>query len=136
MSSHDDEEGGIPEGRDLDLDLEKDALLSDSEWADGQHVLPNGRGAALAAADAEPFLGSPRDLHHGGRSTPATTDTVHPSLGKTVRKGKRSDAVGWADLPRKKQLVVITLARLSEPLVQTSLQVCRPALNHLLSPLN
>ena len=32
--------------------------------------------------------------------------------------------VRWKDLPRKDQLVVITLARLSEPLVQTSLQVC------------
>ncbi|KAI0387038.1 MFS general substrate transporter [Hypomontagnella monticulosa] len=30
--------------------------------------------------------------------------------------------VAWRDLPKKKQLVVITLARLSEPLVQTSLQ--------------
>ncbi|KAK3383931.1 hypothetical protein B0T24DRAFT_69400 [Lasiosphaeria ovina] len=30
--------------------------------------------------------------------------------------------VSWRDLPRKGQLVVITLARLSEPLVQTSLQ--------------
>ena len=30
--------------------------------------------------------------------------------------------VAWKDLPRKDQLIVITLARLSEPLVQTSLQ--------------
>ncbi|CAJ2503223.1 Uu.00g106170.m01.CDS01 [Anthostomella pinea] len=30
--------------------------------------------------------------------------------------------VAWRDLPKKRQLVVITLARLSEPLVQTSLQ--------------
>ncbi|KXJ90864.1 major facilitator superfamily domain-containing protein [Microdochium bolleyi] len=30
--------------------------------------------------------------------------------------------VGWRDLPKKKQLFVITMARLSEPLVQTSLQ--------------
>lgn len=30
--------------------------------------------------------------------------------------------VSWRDLPRKDQLIVITLARLSEPLVQTSLQ--------------
>ncbi|KAB5515265.1 major facilitator superfamily domain-containing protein [Coniochaeta sp. 2T2.1] len=37
-------------------------------------------------------------------------------------KANLEDAVGWQDLPRKKQLVVITLARLSEPLVQTSLQ--------------
>ena len=35
--------------------------------------------------------------------------------------------VAWGDLPKKKQLVVITLARLSEPLVQTSLQVRMPS---------
>ncbi|KAI0601466.1 major facilitator superfamily transporter [Biscogniauxia sp. FL1348] len=32
------------------------------------------------------------------------------------------DVVAWKDLPHKDQLLVITLARLSEPLVQTSLQ--------------
>lgn len=32
--------------------------------------------------------------------------------------------VSWRDLPQKQQLLVITLTRLSEPLVQTSLQVC------------
>jgi hypothetical protein len=31
--------------------------------------------------------------------------------------------VTWSDLPRKEQLIIITIARLSEPLVQTSLQV-------------
>lgn len=31
--------------------------------------------------------------------------------------------VAWSDLPRKDQLIIITIARLSEPLVQTSLQV-------------
>ncbi|KAI8943894.1 major facilitator superfamily domain-containing protein [Xylaria longipes] len=32
------------------------------------------------------------------------------------------NVVGWKDLPKKDQLLVITLARLSEPLTQTSLQ--------------
>lgn len=35
---------------------------------------------------------------------------------------KKKETISWKDLPRKKQLVVITLTRLSEPLVQTSLQ--------------
>lgn len=35
----------------------------------------------------------------------------------------RSEPVAWRDLPHRQQLVIITLARLSEPLVQTSLQV-------------
>lgn len=33
------------------------------------------------------------------------------------------EPVAWRDLPRKRQLIIITLARMSEPLVQTSLQV-------------
>lgn len=33
-----------------------------------------------------------------------------------------SKPIAWRDLPRKKQLAIITIARLSEPLVQTSLQ--------------
>lgn len=31
--------------------------------------------------------------------------------------------VSWSELPRKDQLFIITMARMSEPLVQTSLQV-------------
>lgn len=31
--------------------------------------------------------------------------------------------VAWKDLPQKQQLAIITISRLSEPLVQTSLQV-------------
>ncbi|KAH0599869.1 hypothetical protein MHUMG1_02659 [Metarhizium humberi] len=33
------------------------------------------------------------------------------------------EPVAWRDLPRKRQLIIITLARMSEPLVQTSLQL-------------
>ncbi|KAI0540594.1 major facilitator superfamily domain-containing protein [Xylaria digitata] len=36
--------------------------------------------------------------------------------------GPSKDVIGWKDLPKKDQLLVITLARLSEPLTQTSLQ--------------
>jgi hypothetical protein len=42
-----------------------------------------------------------------------------------VQKDKEKDApVTWMSLPHKRQLIILTLARLSEPLVQTSLQVC------------
>ncbi|WYZ41731.1 hypothetical protein EsH8_V_000626 [Colletotrichum jinshuiense] len=37
-------------------------------------------------------------------------------------KPEKPKPVAWRDLPRKQQLLVITLTRLSEPLVQTSLQ--------------
>ncbi|KAJ4418716.1 hypothetical protein N0V82_005388 [Gnomoniopsis sp. IMI 355080] len=45
---------------------------------------------------------------------------VRPHLGKESKPAK--EAVAWRDLPHKQQLVVIVLTRLSEPLVQTSLQ--------------
>ena len=34
----------------------------------------------------------------------------------------KAASVGWSDLPKKRQLAILTLARLSEPLTQTSLQ--------------
>lgn len=37
---------------------------------------------------------------------------------------KREGPVSWMELPHKRQLAILTVARLSEPLVQTSLQVC------------
>lgn len=36
---------------------------------------------------------------------------------------EKEKEVTWASLPHRRQLIILTLARLSEPLVQTSLQV-------------
>ncbi len=36
---------------------------------------------------------------------------------------EKEEEVTWASLPHRRQLIILTLARLSEPLVQTSLQV-------------
>ncbi|KAI5856177.1 MFS general substrate transporter [Durotheca rogersii] len=53
----------------------------------------------------------------------ALPDRRQDLAGDSLRPAHSSQkVVAWRDLPRKKQLVVITLARLSEPLVQTSLQ--------------
>lgn len=76
---------------------------------------------------------------HGSQCVPVTmsgvgADTVTQ---RTIESAPRrhltgAKAVSWGDLPRKDQLIVITLARLSEPLVQTSLQVGSP--NFILLP--
>lgn len=72
--------------------------------------------------------GEPRP---GADSTPSRrTLNIDTGVGfppdREARSRRSSDAarkvVAWRDLPKKRQLVVITLARLSEPLVQTSLQ--------------
>lgn len=54
----------------------------------------------------------------------AATVVQTPAEPRTVSEPskEKKDTVSWNDLPRKQQLVVITLTRLSEPLVQTSLQ--------------
>lgn len=49
-----------------------------------------------------------------GREDDALEDAIMP--------GPKPRTASWGDLPRKDQLLVITLARLSEPLVQSSIQ--------------
>ena len=45
-----------------------------------------------------------------------------PSPSPTPAKQDKAGPVTWRDLPNKSQLAILTLARLSEPLTQTSLQ--------------
>ena len=56
-------------------------------------------------------------------------DTPSDTTPVTLRaeSGSGAKSISWRDLPRKDQLIAITLTRLSEPLVQTSLQVGWPA---------
>jgi hypothetical protein len=54
--------------------------------------------------------------------SPRFSVSLSPTVGPPVPPDPRPAAVSWKDLPRKQQLIVITLSRLSEPLVQTSIQ--------------
>ena len=47
-----------------------------------------------------------------------SNDEAQPNVSRHVK----DEAVSWRDLPNKKQLTILTLARLSEPLSQSSLQ--------------
>lgn len=86
----------MPEG---DGETEVTRLLgAEAAPGDGRHdVIASGQAATVVRAPAEP--------------RPVSEDQT-----------EKKQTVSWKDLPRKKQLVVITLTRLSEPLVQTSLQ--------------
>jgi MFS family permease len=78
---------------------------------------------AILTTGAEPLLGPSPDVRTTSTSTPEDPPDSPPPLRTTVQvKVKQPEAIGWMDLPRKQQLIVIVLARLSEPLVQTSLQ--------------
>ncbi|KIH90461.1 hypothetical protein SPBR_01068 [Sporothrix brasiliensis 5110] len=121
-------------GKDVssDMDSDDETLQVDHHNVD----LENGDGNYDAGdSSANPRLlatGGPRsptsasdtdDDNGSGKSTPAR------NRGKTVKrkskneKSTKQETVRWRDLPEKGQLTVLTLARLSEPLVQTSLQI-------------
>jgi len=128
MEPSEDGEGGYRKGDALCLDLgsEKDVTGSDSESDDTRPALQYSTATAPSAAGGEAFPGlEERSPRHGGRFPGDHVRAALPPRGQNTEGMKRPDAVGWRDLPRKKQLLVITLARLSEPLVQTSLQVGR-----------
>lgn len=63
-----------------------------------------------------------RDLRNGESIAEEGERLIPDATGKIAQK-KREGPVGWMDLPHKGQLAVLTIARLAEPLVQTSLQV-------------
>lgn len=79
--------------------------MSSSEW-DLEPGPLHAHGLAARPAERPPNSGA-------GLLSPA---------GDASRRGPDAKPVSWRDLPRKDQLLVITLTRLSEPLVQTSLQ--------------
>lgn len=86
--------------------------------------MPEGDGETevtqLLGAEAAPRDGR-HDIIASGQAFTVVRTPAEPRPVSEAQKEKK-ETVSWKDLPRKKQLVVITLTRLSEPLVQTSLQ--------------
>lgn len=102
-------------------DTEKSALLSCVPGSKGSKYGSSARGdpARPGHQSDDP------DLETASIAAMTTPDEPPPPPRRSIDNGTDKDArsVSWSDLPQKKQLIVITLARLSEPLVQTSLQV-------------
>ena len=103
---------------DTDLDSGKSSLLS-------SHLGYQGRNGVAVEDQGVP--GSSTQSHYQSIVptlvvTSMTRHQIQPQNNAPSR-GADTEKVSWGDLPRKDQLIVITLARLSEPLVQTSLQV-------------
>ncbi|KAH9885159.1 MFS general substrate transporter [Xylariomycetidae sp. FL2044] len=101
---------------DVAIDSYKNSIghVDDAELGLGLLRDESGQDATLIASRAR----TPQIATIATRSTTSTSSRASPQPSKTESK----QVVGWRDLPRKEQLVVITLARLAEPLVQTSLQ--------------
>jgi hypothetical protein len=67
------------------------------------------------------------DVVEGGSVSSRAEDDAEGDGALSLRASDDRDdskrPVAWSELPRKDQLFIITMARMSEPLVQTSLQV-------------
>lgn len=74
--------------------------IADFTEVDGLHTQPDPQPRLLADAQR------------------LSNDEAQPNVSRHVK----DEAVSWRDLPNKKQLTILTLARLSEPLSQSSLQ--------------
>ncbi|KAK4447859.1 hypothetical protein QBC34DRAFT_120283 [Podospora aff. communis PSN243] len=97
---------------DADADSEKSSVVSDDDDGDLENARQDDpESQPLSRASAPTVRRKP---------PPARLVTAQAPVDKP---SKDATAVSWRDLPRKDQLIVLTLARLSEPLVQTSLQV-------------
>ncbi|OTB01455.1 hypothetical protein M426DRAFT_323471 [Hypoxylon sp. CI-4A] len=100
---------------DFEFDSDEESL------GDADPALEPGLGARDAGGQdgTTPLMAASR-----GGALSIDTSTAVTDFGERGRRPSDSPkkVVAWMDLPKKKQLIVITLARLSEPLVQTSLQ--------------
>lgn len=104
---------------DSDSDSDVDALLDFPREPVAARSRGNGPNGPSLAAVAE---GDDAAIRDPPAALPSQQEDAHS------RK-----PVAWSELPRKDQLVIITLARMSEPLVQTSLQVSLTQLLHYCS---
>jgi hypothetical protein len=84
---------------------------------------------SIREARGHSFDEEERRSSDGGRLAVIDLDEVETEGGVAASGGdpvvnEKDEPVTWMSLPHKRQLLVLTLSRLSEPLVQTSLQVC------------
>ncbi|EGD89284.1 hypothetical protein H112_02900 [Trichophyton rubrum D6] len=79
--------------------------------------------ATTALALGRPSSGRPHDHEDGRRSSIPSLDAQGGDE-EEARKDKSNDnrPASWSSLPKRNQLIILTIARLSEPLAQTSLQ--------------
>lgn len=96
-------------------DIEHSAYAAFEDEDEDETALHNGIDQAevplLTTTDALP-------VEEDERAIGTAIEPPHPSS----RTPQKPQPVSWMSLPRKDQLVILTLARLSEPLTQTSLQ--------------
>lgn len=98
------------EGRD-DVVKEEDDIEGDSD-SDRASTLGH-----LERSETETLLALPGLDRQQSHASTIADGSEHPPL-----RDEKAKPVSWSQLPKKGQLTILTLARLSEPLTQTSLQ--------------
>lgn len=100
--------------RNVDLEKGDKDYEADDSNVNQRLLSAGGPSTSASASDSE---------NDSGRSPPVGGRGKKNKKQSKDKKPKKNETVRWRDLPEKGQLTVLTLARLSEPLVQTSLQV-------------
>lgn len=102
------------------LDLDMNSQGGNGSEEEASRLL----GTQEALGEAQPAVAPLATVSASGSTASAHTidGSASKSTATKITETKPKEMIAWRDLPRKKQLVVITLTRLSEPLVQTSLQ--------------
>jgi hypothetical protein len=110
------DENGPPNARDhqfsIDSDDESFDKVDKARKAIGEHNDTH-EYASIRQADEQ--------THSNGVLRLSSVERT-PTATPLERQEKKKEVVTWMSLPHKRQLAVLTAARLSEPLVQTSLQ--------------
>jgi outer membrane cobalamin receptor len=98
-------------------------LPTDDDGVDSPSSATDKETAVTGTSTPESLASSSRDGAENNALSNLVLATTVRRRDKLSKAPERSKPVAWKDLPQKRQLMVITAARLSEPLVQTSLQV-------------
>lgn len=80
------------------------------------------RGSAAAGGPGNAAENGDVGVSKGEFERPFAREEDMMENGRNHQDADGAQTVSWTDLPRKDQLFVITMTRLSEPLVQTSIQ--------------
>lgn len=118
MESDSQYEGLTQDRTEVDLSIGLEEPLGDEEEA--TTLLP--KYSQDGARQESGTLSSPTHEADEPRTPAARTDSPGAQHPIQNQQKTTNEAIKWIDLPHKQQLMVIVLTRLSEPLVQTSLQ--------------
>ncbi|CAG8038429.1 unnamed protein product [Penicillium salamii] len=121
-SPHVQESGQSPEYRDdtrfshsvLTDHADSPSIDSDSD-SDSDDTISEGNSPPLRGLEAAPLITDHRRFSSTGQEREYDADSV-------LENPEEEKPVTWSSLPKKGQLAILTFARLSEPLTQTSLQ--------------